>query len=79
MTDTTAAPATPSPGTAESVVLLDEEGHAIGTADKRAVHDADTPLHLAFSCYLFDGAGNVLITQRALHKLSWPGIWTNRC
>lgn len=77
MTDTTAAPATDT--TVESVVLLDEQGHAIGTADKRVVHDADTPLHLAFSCYLFDSAGNVLVTQRALHKLTWPGIWTNSC
>lgn len=63
----------------ESVVLLDEEGHAIGRRDKRAVHHAETPLHLAFSCYVFDGEGNVLVTQRALHKQTWPGVWTNTC
>jgi len=63
----------------ESVVLLDEDGRAAGTADKVQVHSAHTPLHLAFSCYLFDAGGAVLVTQRAQHKRSFPGVWTNSC
>ena len=63
----------------EQVVLLDEDGRAVGGAPKRSVHHADTPLHLAFSCYLFDARGHVLLTQRALDKPTWPGIWTNAC
>ncbi|MEZ5189422.1 MAG: isopentenyl-diphosphate Delta-isomerase [Schumannella sp.] len=63
--------------TDEMVVLLDESATVIGSADKRLIHHTSTPLHLAFSCYLFDEARNVLVTRRALSKATWPGTWTN--
>ncbi|MCU1524740.1 MAG: isopentenyl-diphosphate delta-isomerase, partial [Microbacteriaceae bacterium] len=61
----------------ELVVLVDESGAPIGTADKVAVHGHDTPLHLAFSCHVYDRRGRVLVTRRALTKSTWPGVWTN--
>jgi isopentenyl-diphosphate Delta-isomerase len=61
----------------ETVVLVDESGRPVGFADKRTVHSADTPLHLAFSCHVFDRQGRVLVTRRSLRKLTWPGVWTN--
>ena len=61
----------------ELVVLVDEAGTPVGTADKFACHHAETPLHLAFSCYLFDAAGRLLVTRRAEGKKVWPGVWTN--
>lgn len=61
----------------ELVTLLAEDGTAIGTAAKDEVHSTTTPLHLAFSCYLTDNAGRLLVTRRALSKRTWPGVWTN--
>jgi len=63
----------------ENVVLVNETGRALGTADKVAVHHDQTPLHLAFSCYLFNEAGRFLLTRRAESKRTFPGVWTNTC
>ncbi|MEW5811377.1 MAG: isopentenyl-diphosphate Delta-isomerase [Actinomycetota bacterium] len=63
----------------ELVVLVDDNGRHLGSAPKAQVHHESTPLHLAFSCYLFDRTGNLLLTRRALHKRTFAGIWTNSC
>lgn len=61
----------------ELVVLVDEQGTPTGSFEKFAVHTEATPLHLAFSCHVYNGHGQVLVTRRALSKLTWPGVWTN--
>ncbi len=68
---------TPPLGPVESVVLLDADHQEIGSADKAEVHTSMTPLHLAFSCHVFDADGRVLVTRRSLAKKAWPGVWTN--
>ncbi|RJK96146.1 isopentenyl-diphosphate Delta-isomerase [Vallicoccus soli] len=57
--------------------LLDDRGRPCGTAPKAEVHHAQTPLHLAFSCWLFDDEGRTLVSRRAWSKRTWPGVLTN--
>ena len=61
----------------ELIVLLDDDGTVIGAMPKPLVHHGETPLHRAFSAYLFDEAGRLLVTRRAEGKQTFPGMWTN--
>ncbi len=61
----------------EHVILLDEHDQPCGLLDKYAAHTLSTPLHLAFSCWLFNDRGQFLVTRRSLSKVAWPGVWTN--
>lgn len=62
----------------EHVVLVTEDGKTTGkTLPKLDAHHDNTPLHLGFSCYVFNDKNELLVTQRALVKKVWPGVWTN--
>ena len=61
----------------EEVVLVDEQNKVIGTADKATIHTQKTPLHRAFSLFLFNGQNELLLTKRASTKKTFPGVWTN--
>lgn len=63
-----------SNGTAESILLelVDENGVTIGTAEKLAAHQPPGQLHRAFSVFLFDERGRLLLQQRALGKYHSP-------
>ena len=60
----------------ELVVLADSQGRPAGTAPKAEIHTADTPLHFAFSAYLLDAEGRLLMTRRAPEK-TFAGTWEN--
>ncbi|MDT0268359.1 isopentenyl-diphosphate Delta-isomerase [Streptomyces sp. DSM 44915] len=59
--------------------LVDEEGRTTGTAEKLAAHQAPGQLHRAFSVFLFDSEGRLLLQRRALGKYHSPGVWSNTC
>ncbi|PNE37948.1 MULTISPECIES: isopentenyl-diphosphate Delta-isomerase [Streptomyces] len=59
--------------------LVDEDGTTIGTAEKLAAHQAPGQLHRAFSVFLFDEKGRLLLQRRALSKYHSPGVWSNTC
>ncbi|MGW0392486.1 isopentenyl-diphosphate Delta-isomerase [Streptomyces sp. NPDC003042] len=68
-------------GTQESIMLelVDESGNTIGTAEKLSAHQAPGLLHRAFSVFLFDEHGRLLLQRRALGKYHSPGVWSNTC
>ncbi|MET8695879.1 isopentenyl-diphosphate Delta-isomerase [Streptomyces sp. SID2999] len=80
ITPATETPLSPN-GTAEPILLelVDENGVTTGTAEKLAAHQPPGQLHRAFSVFLFDERGRMLLQQRALGKYHSPGVWSNTC
>lgn len=64
---------------AERVILVDELGVPTGTAEKLAAHRHPGLLHLAFSVFVHDGQGRILLQQRAAHKHHFRSLWSNTC
>ena len=62
----------------EQLILVNSRNRAIGQGEKNAVH-ADGLLHRAFSVFLVDGAGQILLQQRAHSKYHSGGLWANSC
>jgi isopentenyl-diphosphate delta-isomerase len=62
----------------EHVILVDELDNAIGTMEKMEAHEKGL-LHRAFSVFIFNGKGELLLQQRALTKYHSAGLWTNTC
>ena len=64
---------------AEELILVDEDDNEIGFASKAAAHDGAGTLHRAFSLFLFNDHGELLLQQRAANKRLWGGYWSNSC
>ncbi len=62
----------------EQVVLVDQNDKALGLMPKMEAHEKAI-LHRAFSVFIFNDKGELLLQQRALHKYHSPGLWTNTC
>jgi isopentenyl-diphosphate Delta-isomerase len=63
----------------ELVVLVDEANNILGTMPKSEVHGVTTPLHRAFSAFIFNADKKLLLQQRSHVKKTWPLAWSNSC
>ncbi|EJD04133.1 Isopentenyldiphosphate isomerase [Fomitiporia mediterranea MF3/22] len=68
----------------ERCILVDEEDHPLGAADKKTCHLMENInkglLHRAFSAFVFRPSdGRLLLQQRASEKITFPDMWTNTC
>lgn len=62
----------------EKVILVDREDNPIGTMPKMEAHEKAV-LHRAFSVFILNKNGELMLQQRALHKYHSPALWTNTC
>ncbi|XP_011881598.1 PREDICTED: isopentenyl-diphosphate Delta-isomerase 1 isoform X2 [Vollenhovia emeryi] len=67
----------------ERCILVDKQDRAVGEATKQACHEIDTegcvPLHRAFSVFLFNSKGDLLLQKRSSVKITFPDYYTNTC
>ncbi|XP_033103191.1 isopentenyl-diphosphate Delta-isomerase 1-like [Anneissia japonica] len=68
----------------EPCILVDNDDNIIGSGSKKQCHLIDKgnnkcPLHRAFSVFLFNQSGELLIQQRSDAKITFPGFWANTC
>lgn len=62
----------------EFVVLVDQDDQKLGLMEKQQAHVAGL-LHRAFSVFVFNSKGELMIQQRAADKYHSPTLWTNTC
>ena len=62
----------------EEVILVDENDGQVGTMEKMEAH-IKAVLHRAFSVFIFNHRGEMLLQQRAINKYHSGGLWTNAC
>ena len=62
----------------EKVILVNEKDDQLGLMGKLEAHKKAV-LHRAFSVFIFNKQGELLLQQRALDKYHSPGLWTNTC
>jgi len=62
----------------EQVILVDENDTQIGIGDKIEIH-RQGQLHRAFSIFIFNAEGDLLLQKRAMSKYHSGGLWTNTC
>lgn len=62
----------------QELILVTENDEPVGVMEKMEAHQRGL-LHRAFSVFIFDGRGRMLLQQRALRKYHGARLWTNAC
>jgi isopentenyl-diphosphate delta-isomerase len=63
----------------EPLIVVDEENNVLGHRTKAECHDGEGILHRAFSVFIFNDRGELLLQQRSADKRLWPMFWSNSC
>ena len=63
----------------EALIIVDAQDRILGHGTKAELHQGAGTLHRAFSIFLFNDAGHVLLQKRSADKPLWPGYWSNTC
>lgn len=67
------------PADLDALILVDSADRDVGRLDKVRCHEGNGILHRAFSLFILNGNGDLLIQQRAATKRLWPLYWSNSC
>jgi len=63
----------------EMLIIVDLYDNEIGTLNKFECHQKNGVLHRAFSIFLFNEQGQLLVQKRSIQKKLWPSFWSNSC
>ncbi len=63
----------------EELILVDEGDNELGFLGKQQCHDGEGILHRAFSLFVFNADGELLLQKRGAGKRLWPLFWSNSC
>jgi isopentenyl-diphosphate delta-isomerase len=63
----------------DKIIIVDKNDKALGLEDKLKCHLGTGILHRAFSVFIFNKKGELLIQQRSAKKILWPLYWSNTC
>src|SRR5215217_4115097 len=74
-----ASSSNPGAGDGEQVVLVDELDQPVGVERKLPAHQGGGKLHRAFSVFIVNREGKLLLQRRAAGKYHFGGLWTNAC
>jgi isopentenyl-diphosphate delta-isomerase len=73
------ASAAPVSSEEDLLIVVDERDNVVGHKSKRECHDGHGVLHRAFSVFVFNSHGEVLLQKRSANKRLWGGYWSNSC